>query len=97
MTYSFHHDAERELEEAENYYDNIDEQLGDRFRAEVEVSIARILAFPKLWHPLTKTVRRRRLSSFPYGIIYRAKSEDEIRILAVMHLHREPGYWRSRQ
>ena len=95
MTYSFHHDAERELEEAENYYDIIDEQLGNRFRDEVETSLARILAFPKLWHPVTKTIRRRRLTSFPYGIIYRVKP-SEIRILAVMHLHREPGYWAGR-
>jgi hypothetical protein len=39
MNYSFHPDAEDELEEAENHYDGIDETLGDRFRAEFEMSI----------------------------------------------------------
>jgi plasmid stabilization system protein ParE len=96
MNYSFHSLAEKELEEIENYYDNISQELGDRFRAEFELSLSRILTFPKLWHPLAKTVRRRRLNSFPYGIIYRVKP-DEIRILTVMHLHRRPNYWRDRK
>jgi plasmid stabilization system protein ParE len=96
MNYSFHPHAEKELEEIENYYDNISQELGDRFRAEFELSLSRILTFPKLWHPLAKTVRRRRLSSFPYGIIYRVKP-DEIRILTVMHLHRKPSYWVRRR
>lgn len=96
MNYSFHPKAENELEEAENHYDEIETALGDRFRAEFETSIKRILAFPNAWQPLSENIRRRRLISFPYGIVYRAKS-DEIRILAVMHLHREPGYWRNRE
>jgi plasmid stabilization system protein ParE len=96
MTYSFHPDAEKELEKVEQYYDSISEDLGDRLRAEIEMTLARIVKFPNAWQPLSKAVRRRRLNSFPYGIVYRIKT-DEIRILAVMHLHREPGYWRNRK
>ena len=96
MNYSFHPDAEKELEEAQNYYDAIDQDLGNRFRVEFETSLARILVFPDAWQPLSKDIRRRRLISFPYGIVYRLK-RDEIRILAVMHLHREPGYWKTRR
>ena len=95
MNYSVHPDAETELEEVEEYYDAIDTALGNRFRAEFETSLQRILEFPKAWHPLSANIRRRRLASFPYGVIYRLKP-DEIRILAVMHLHREPGYWAGR-
>lgn len=96
MSYSFHPHAEKELEDVENYYDGISEDLGDRFRAQIESALSRIIQFPNAWQPLTKTVRRRRLIDFPYGIVYRVKT-DEIRILAVMHLHREPGYWAYRQ
>lgn len=32
---------------------------------------------------------------FPNGIIYRCR-RNKIEILAVMHLHRKPGYWKSR-
>jgi len=96
MNYSFHPDAEDELEEAENHDDGIDETLGDRFRAEFEVSIARILSFPHAWQSLSEKIRRRRLISFPYGIVYRLKA-NEVRILAVMHLHQEPDHWRNRK
>jgi plasmid stabilization system protein ParE len=96
MNYSFHPHAEKELEEVEKYYDNIREELGDRFRAETEMAISRILDFPNAWQRLTQNTRRRTLKTFLYGIVYRVKT-DEIRILAVMHLHREPGYWRNRK
>ena len=45
MNYSFHPDAEGELEEAESHYDGIDDTLGDRFRAEFEISIAEYFHF----------------------------------------------------
>jgi plasmid stabilization system protein ParE len=95
MNYSFHPHAEKELEQIEIYYDSIREGLGDRFRAEIEMTISRILKFPNGWQPLSLVVRRCRLNSFPYGIIYRVKS-GEIRLLAVMHNHREPNYWTYR-
>lgn len=95
MNYSFHPHAERELEEIENYYDGIREGLGDRFREEMEMTVSRILKYPNGWQSLSAVVRRCRLNSFPYGIIYRVKS-DEIRLLAVMHHHREPDYWTYR-
>jgi plasmid stabilization system protein ParE len=95
MNYSFHPYAEKELEEVERYYDNIREELGNRFRAETEMAISRILDFPNAWQPLSENTRRRTLKTFLYGIVYRVKT-DEIRILAVMHLHREPNYWVDR-
>jgi plasmid stabilization system protein ParE len=95
MSYSFHPSAEAELEEAENYYDAIDTALGNRFRAEFEASVERILGFPNAWQSLSKSIRRRRFTSFPYGVVYRVMAK-EIRILAIMHLHRSPGYWKNR-
>ena len=95
MKFSFHPHAEKELEEIERHYDEMRVALGDRFRAEIESTIARILRFPTGWQPLSEVVRRCRLISFPYGIIYRFK-DDEIRILAIMHQRREPRYWTYR-
>ena len=95
MNYSFHPHSEKELEEVENHYDGIGRELGDRFRGDIEMTIARILKFPEGWQPLSSVVRRCRLNSFPYGIIYRVKV-SEIRILAVMHHHRAPNYWTYR-
>jgi len=36
------------------------------------------------------------LTRFPYSLIY-TESGDEIRILAVAHHSRRPGYWRGRR
>ena len=47
MNYTFHPHAEKELEEIEDHYDDITEELGNRFRADIELAIARILKFPK--------------------------------------------------
>lgn len=95
MNYSFHPHAEKELEEIENHYDGIRDILGDRFREDIEMTISRILKFPNGWQPISSSIRRCRLSSFPYGIVYRV-TPREIRLLAVMHNHREPGYWTYR-
>lgn len=40
-------------------------------------------------------IRRFLVRRFPYGILYTIEA-DHILILAIMHLSREPGYWRHR-
>ena len=40
-------------------------------------------------------MRRRLLRRFPYVIVY-VELVTEIRILALAHASREPGYWRER-
>ena len=57
MNYSFHYRAEKELEEVEKYYDDIREDLGDRFRDEIQVTISRILKRPQAWQPLSPSTR----------------------------------------
>jgi toxin ParE1/3/4 len=64
MNYTFHPHAEKELEQIENHYDSIGENLGDRFRDEIQATISHILKFPNGWPPLSKTVRRCRVNSF---------------------------------
>lgn len=95
MKYSYHPHAEKELAEVEEHYDNIREELGNQFRDEIQEAISQILKFPNSFQPLSQVVRRCRLNSFRYGLVYRVKP-DEIRILAVMHLHRDPNYWVDR-
>jgi hypothetical protein len=40
-------------------------------------------------------VRRLLVDRFPYALVF-VESETEIRVLAVAHTRRRPGYWRSR-
>jgi len=37
-----------------------------------------------------------KLLGFPYGILY-IEEPEEIFILAIMHLHRYPDYWKERK
>ena len=54
MRYNFHPDAQRELQEAVDYYDGVDRELGDAFLDEVEQSLERIVKFPDAWAQLSK-------------------------------------------
>lgn len=65
MKYTFHPHAEKELEETENYYNDISDELGNRFREEVETTISRIHKFLRGCQPVSRIHRRCRLSSFP--------------------------------
>jgi hypothetical protein len=33
---------------------------------------------------------------FPFALVYRIAPDDSLRVLAVAHDKRKPGYWRSR-
>jgi hypothetical protein len=45
--------------------------------------------------PLNNGIRRCLVKRFPYGILY-GIDVDKIFVVAIMHLHRKPGYWLSR-
>ena len=85
-----------ELQEAIDYYEMQQPGLALRFLDEVEACRRRIENYPHAWHPLDETFRRCRLNHFPYGLIYRIRSQH-IEIMAVAHLHRKPHYWKDRQ
>ena len=51
MKHTFHPHAEKELTETETYYNDINEELGNRFREEIEMTISRISKFPRVVSP----------------------------------------------
>jgi len=95
MTFSFHPEAEIEFFEAINYYEECEVGLGYDFSIEIYSSIQNIIEYPKAWPVLEVNIRRYLTNRFPFGILYTIE-ENEIFILAVMHLHRPPGYWKQR-
>ena len=96
MHYSFHPDAEKELDEAIAYYNGCQKGLGLEFAKEVYLAIQNILSFPHAWDPLSANTRRCLTNRFPYGFIYQV-TDEEVFIIAVMHLNREPNYWKRRE
>jgi toxin ParE1/3/4 len=80
---------------------SVGDGLGLEFLAAVDEGLQRIRSdpqqFPRLETlPNEEQVRRLRLDRFPYVLIYEAGS-GEIRILAVAHARRAPGYWIERR
>jgi len=96
MTYSFHPDAEAELNASVDYYEECQTNLGLEFAHEVYKTIQRVISFPDAWQKLNEDIRRCLTNRFPFGIIYYQK-DDEIIILAVMQLQRKPNYWKTRK
>ncbi len=91
----FHPDARAEFFESTLYYEAQQQGLGIRFRAAVQEGAQKIQSRPQLYPIIEDDVRQCRVQRFPYGVIYRIRG-DAIQIIAVMHLHRKPGYWRER-
>lgn len=91
-----HPEAEWELREAVEYYEDIEPGLGYDLSVEVYSAIQRAVAHPRAWPILDGEIRRALVRRFPYGVLY-SEEEGALLILAVMNLHREPGYWEGRR
>jgi toxin ParE2 len=95
MEFNFLEIAQKELDDAIEYYNYEVQGLGDAFLAEVLNALDRISKFPEAWHPCSKRTRRCQTRRFPYGVIYQIR-EKEILIVAIANLHRKPEYWKDR-
>ncbi len=95
MNVLFHPEAEAEFVEAVAYYEGVETGMGLDFAQEIERSLSLVAAYPALWPKADGAIRRCLVRRFPYGLLY-AEREDHVLILAVMHLHRHPDYWKTR-
>ena len=96
MIFSFHPEAESEFYDAVDYYEHCETDLGFDFAVEIYSTIQNIVNYPAAWPVLEDEVRRCLANRFPYGVLYSIEP-TRIFILAVMHLHRHPGYWKQRR
>lgn len=90
-----HPQAETELAEAVQWYEDRSEGLGVALATNFESTVAAIvhnpLAYPKVARALRRAVMRR----FPYNVLY-SIHENEIRIIALYHGRRDPKGWLDR-
>lgn len=91
----FHPDADVEITEAAQYYEERLAGLGSDLLGEVERALEQILTNPEASQRIARRVRRKPLWRFPYNLIY-AVYPDRIRIVACAHQKRRPFYWRKR-
>jgi plasmid stabilization system protein ParE len=95
MNVSYHPKAADEYDEAIAYYEDCQAGLGKQLTQEIDASIKLIQAFPIAWTTLEGEIRRILVRRFPFGLLYILRN-DEIYILAVMNLNRNPNYWKER-
>jgi plasmid stabilization system protein ParE len=91
----FDPDARTEFLASVRYYEDCRSGLGRLFRLAIESSIQKIVETPFAYRILQAPFRRYLLPKFPYAIIYSIEP-DHIRIIAIAHTKRKPGYWLDR-
>lgn len=68
----------------------------DDFADELDQALALLCQFPELGETRARNTRTLPLRSFPHSLIYRLQA-DTIRVIAVAHHSRRPGYWVRRR
>jgi len=95
MKVIYHPEAESELQDAAEYYEEQVPQLGERFIDAANLAIEAIVRSPRLWRVVDSDIRICVMRRFPYAIYFRVLP-DQIRILAWKHHSRDPEYWKAR-
>ena len=96
MIYWLHPEAQEDPREAAEFYrDKAGTALSLALLAEFERSAGLLLQHPGLGRLWRHGKRRLVMKRFRYALIYSVVG-DQIRILAIAHHSRRPGYWRRR-
>jgi plasmid stabilization system protein ParE len=90
-----HPEAEAEILGAQRYYSEIRPALGRRFYDELSALLLRVAERPLAFKQFAPPARRAFAPHFPYAVVYVPRAEA-VWIIAVMHVRRKPGYWKSR-
>ena len=97
MNYWLHPGAQEDLREAARFYrEKGGTALSQSLLAEFEHSVSLLLQYPGLGAIWRYGKRRLLMRRFRHALIYTVVG-DQIRILAVAHHSRRPGYWRGRK
>lgn len=93
---SIHAGAARDAWEARRWYEEHDPQAAERFTVALWQALADALSAPERPAADEDGVRRVRLKRFPHVVLYHWQP-PELRVLAVAHGSRDPGYWSGRR
>ena len=96
----FEDEAEAEYRAAGRWYEDRRAGLGLEFLDAIDATIDHIVKLPEAGAPVRRLppdllVRRAPVKRFPYHVVY-LEAAATIRVLAVAHDRRKPGYWKSR-
>jgi toxin ParE1/3/4 len=90
-----HPEAEREADEAFEWYAAQSDFAALGFDAELRGAFSTLLRSPRICAPYLRGTRRVILNRYPYFVVFR-ELPRKIEIVAVAHAKRRPGYWAKR-
>jgi plasmid stabilization system protein ParE len=82
--------AFQEIENARDYYENNQINLGTSFTKEVFSILEIIETNPLLFPVKFKNIREAVINKFPFAVIFEVLPNDEIIVLSVFHFRRNP-------
>ena len=97
MKVEYHPLTASDLNSAIAYYNQQRAGLGDEFRSEVYAVIAHVRENVTRYIVVERDIRRCFVHRFPYSVLFRAINKEAVRILAIRHHRRHPGFGLSRQ
>ncbi len=87
--------AEAELFEAARWYDERSPGLGAAFVDAVRDATNLVLEAPQRWR-LIRGTRRYLMGRFPFAVVYRETTDEQVEVVAIAHLKRRHRYWAKR-
>lgn len=96
MRVEFDSEASNELFAAHFWYLERSRNAAQRFKDAVEFAVLAILAAPERFPNARHGCRRCMLKRFPYAVVFKKLTAEIIVVVAVAHVRRRPGYWRTR-
>jgi len=88
--------AEEDYTESLRWYADRSKRAAEWFQAEFARALEAIAANPDRYPLCDDRHRFYLLKRYPFQVIYRKASEEQLLIVAVAHTSRRPGYWSER-
>ena len=93
-------ETEKEIRAAIEWYESEREGLGRELWEQLQATVSLISEHPSVGSVVHRAkvrgvARRVPLRRFPYFVVYRERA-DYIELVALAHMSRRPGYWKSR-
>jgi len=93
----FHRLALDELRQAQAWYRDRSPKAAERFFQRTSRAIERLMADPESHARIGRDCHYVPISRFPFVLIYRIRSRNDVFVIAVAHVARRRGYWRNRK
>ena len=90
----FHPEVLEDIRNTKDWYDRQADGLGTDFVNELEAVFQRIQRNPRQFPQFSGPIHRGILPRFPFAVLFIPSSAGSL-VLAVMHQHRRPGFWRD--